>query len=336
MIRFSFPPLLSLLACLVAFGAAHAAEAPKFALPVDCNPGENCWIVNYFDNDPGPGARDYACGARSYDGHGGTDFGIRDLPAMSQGVRVLAAAPGIVRGVRDGMADINVNDAGRRAVEGRECGNGAVIDHAGGWTTQYCHLRLGSLVVKAGDEIDTGQDIGLVGLSGLTEFPHVEFVVRYSGKKVDPFVGLEPPRTCGPGPAGLWDGQAREILEYQPLVIFNSGFSDATPKPEEVHRGQHHDPVLAIDSPALVFWVEVFGVRAGDRVRLRIQTPDGEDLVENWHTLKKTQARRFQFVGKRRRNQSWSPGRYRGEALVVREAAGTQQTFRRKDEVEVR
>ncbi len=336
MIRFSFPPILALLACLVAFGAGQAAEAPKFALPVDCSPGENCWIVNYFDSDPGPDARDYACGARSYDGHGGTDFGIRDLPAMSQGVRVLAAAPGRVRAVRDGMPDIDVGDAGRHTVEGRECGNGAVIDHAGGWTTQYCHLRRGSLVVKVGDEIDTGQEVGLVGLSGLTEFPHVEFAVRFNGKKVDPFVGLDRPQTCGPGRATLWKRQVREALEYQPLVIFNSGFSDATPKSEEVRRGQHHDPVLAVDSPALVFWVELFGVRAGDRVRLRIQAPNGEDLVENWHTLEKTQAHRFQFVGKRRRNQSWSPGRYRGEVLVVRGAADTQQTFRRNDEVEVR
>ena len=190
--------------------------------------------------------------------------------------------------------------------------------------------------MKAGDEVDTGQEIGLVGLSGLTEFPHVEFLVRFDGKKVDPFVGLERPPACGLSPETLWDEHARAALEYRPLAIFNSGFSATTPESAEVRRGRHHSSVLAADSPALVFWVEMFGVRAGDRIRLRIEAPDGEKIVETWRTLTKTQARRLQFAGKRRRDQNWRPGRYRGEALVVREAAGTEQRFRRMDEVEIR
>ncbi|UCH74043.1 MAG: M23 family metallopeptidase, partial [Rhodospirillales bacterium] len=300
------------LAHLATSGIAAGAEGPKFGLPVDCRPGKNCWIVNYFDNDPGIGVRDYACGYRSYDGHGGTDFGIRDLAVMSQGVRVLAAAPGIVRRVRDGVSDIAVNESNRHAVEGRECGNGVVIDHTGGWTTQYCHLRRGSLVVSAGDQVNTGQTLGLIGLSGLTEFPHVEFTVRYRGRKIDPFVGLQGSATCAVSKTRLWDDTALAGLEYRPLIIFNAGFSDAIPRQDEVRRGQHHQSAIAVDAPAVMFWVELLGVRAGDRLRLHVQAPDGDTVVEHGRTLERTQAYRFEFAGKRRRNQNWTPGRYIG------------------------
>ena len=55
------------------------------------------------------------------------------LPISSAGVPVLAAAPGVVRGTRDGETDRLVrSDIERAAVKDRECGNGVVIDHGGG------------------------------------------------------------------------------------------------------------------------------------------------------------------------------------------------------------
>ena len=51
-----------------------AEQVPSFNLPVACTPGMDCWIVNYFDHNPGPGMLDYACGQLSYDSHGGTDY----------------------------------------------------------------------------------------------------------------------------------------------------------------------------------------------------------------------------------------------------------------------
>ena len=63
---------------------AHGAEAkpPALGLPIRCRPGEDCWLVNLVDVDPGPGRRDYACGKMTYDGHKGTDIAIRDLAVM--------------------------------------------------------------------------------------------------------------------------------------------------------------------------------------------------------------------------------------------------------------
>ncbi len=58
----------------------------------------------------------------------------------------------------------------------RECGNGVVIAHAGGWETQYCHMAQGGLAVKPDQPVTTGQTLA-VGLSGLTEYPHLHFTV---------------------------------------------------------------------------------------------------------------------------------------------------------------
>lgn len=103
--------------------AAWAQSDFKLALPIDCKLGKTCWLVNLVDADPGPGTKDYLCKAQSYNTHKGTDISVRDLKVMKKGVRVLAAAPGIVRATRDGMADQNIAVKGAKPVKGRECGN---------------------------------------------------------------------------------------------------------------------------------------------------------------------------------------------------------------------
>lgn len=326
------------LALLMAAGSSRAGEdrAPSLELPVACLPGDTCWIVNYFDADPGPGSRDYACGTLTYDGHDGTDIAIRDRSVMALGVPVLAAAAGVVRAVRDGMPDKTLAEIGEDQVKGRECGNGAIIDHEDGWATQYCHLRSGSLAVRPQDRVAAGQEVGLVGLSGKTEFPHLHLAVWHRDRKLDPFVGLEPAEDCALGPAPLWSPRALAALEYRPLAIYNSGFSQGAPDPQGVRQGRYHDARLPADAPALVFWADVFGVQAGDRLILRIVAPDGEELVRNGSALEKRQARRFQYVGKRRPAPRWPRGHYRGEAIVVRGEGENRLEVRRDDEVELR
>ena len=85
--------------------APMALAEPRLALPLDCTLGETCFIQNYVDADGGPGAADFTCGGLSYDGHKGTDFALLSHSAAQAGVNVLAAAPGVVRAVRDGVAD---------------------------------------------------------------------------------------------------------------------------------------------------------------------------------------------------------------------------------------
>jgi hypothetical protein len=87
------------------YGAGPASDIARLsstfelALPLDCRLGETCWVANYVDVDPSGAAKDFRCGPRTYDGHDGVDFAIRDQGVMAQGVTVLASAPGTIRSV---------------------------------------------------------------------------------------------------------------------------------------------------------------------------------------------------------------------------------------------
>jgi len=64
-------------------------------------------------------------------------------------------------------------------------GNLVVIDHTGGGSTYYGHLQ--SVGVKAGQNLEQGQELGKVGATGLATGPHLHFEVRDSlGRAVDP------------------------------------------------------------------------------------------------------------------------------------------------------
>ena len=237
---------------------------PTLALPINCDPGSNCWIGNYVDVDSGPGAGDYACGVRTYDGHKGTDFAIRDLAVMRRGVEVLAAAPGSVKAVRDGMTDIRANKPDREGLKGRECGNGVIVDHGGDLETQYCHMRRGSVKVQREQRVERGDVLGLVGLSGFTQFPHLHITVRHSGVVVDPFIGSVRTADCVPGPNSLWHEATMALLPYRPFVIYNAGFAGDVPAQDAIARGAYHGAPVHRLSEGLVLWMEAFGVEPGD------------------------------------------------------------------------
>src|SRR3990170_2240552 len=79
------------------------------------------------------------------------------VAAAAKHVAVLASADGTVKGLRDGMDDILIDNLTKETVKDRECGNGVVLDHGGGWETQYCHLLKGSVSVKKGDQVARSQ-----------------------------------------------------------------------------------------------------------------------------------------------------------------------------------
>lgn len=332
--RRSIDGLLALLLTLLPLAAG--AAPPVLILPLACVPNLDCWIANHVDLDPGPGSRDYACGALTYDGHNGTDFAIRDRAAMEDGVAVLAAAAGRVRAGRDGVADVSVREAGKESVKNRECGNGVVLEHGDGWVTQYCHLRRGSLRVTAGARVAAGQVLGLVGLSGLTEYPHLHLSVRRQDKVIDPFRGEHDGADCS-ARSPLWRADVAAKLPYAPGAVYNAGFAPETPDAEGVRSGRYRGAgVLSASAPALVFYAEVFGVSAGDMLELRLIGPDGATLAEHRVPIEARQARRFAYVGVRRPAPAWKPGVYRGEARLVRAGGSQPSAASQAASVEVR
>jgi hypothetical protein len=320
-------PIAGAALCVLALLTLPAAadEEPRFDLPVACAADAGCVVRSFVDEDPGPGAKDWHCGRLTYDGHKGTDIRVPDGVAMAKGVQVLAAAPGTVLRLRDGMDDVSIRVTGADAVKDREAGNSLIIDHGGGWETQYGHLRNGSIIVKPGQTVTAEQPIALMGLSGNTEFTHTHFEVRHNGKPVDPYNGADMGTGCSGG-TPMWTPRALAALAYREDAPFDAGFADARPDEWAARAGTYAGLGLTADSPALVFWIDVLGHRAGDRQSLRLLGPDGAVLAEAADTVKEAHIQWFQFVGKKRPPNGWPAGRYRGEYSLTRDVDGQLQT----------
>ncbi|MEM7060259.1 MAG: M23 family metallopeptidase [Pseudomonadota bacterium] len=307
--------------------------APIFAddlrFPVDCTLGVDCVIQQYVDRDPGPGAQDFTCGPLSYDGHKGTDIRLMDQAAMRAGVDVLSATNGIVRGLRDGMLDALQGSEGAPNVDGRECGNGVIIERADGSTLQYCHLRNGSLRVRKGQKVKAGETLGQIGLSGRTQFPHVHLTIRNrDGDVVDPFDAREQTAACDLADTEtLWTEADRP--EYMPGGALSAGFSDGIPKYEDIRQGTASLSTLGAGSVALVFWAHFFGLREGDEIHLTFTGPEGE-IANSTARMPRNRATEFRAVGRKSRGL-WPTGAYSGLARLIRndaEIARIERSFR--------
>lgn len=294
------------------------ADAPRLALPIACEIGVTCEIQNYLDRDPGAGVQDYRCGERTYEAHGGIDFRIPDMAAQRAGVAVLAAAAGTVSRLRDGMEDISVRTPGVD-VSKQQCGNGVVVDHGAGWETQYCHLAKGSIIVKAGDAVTTGQPLAKVGLSGNTEYPHLHLTVRHNGVTIDPFAPT-PGTSCDPrtGPgSSLWDRATGEMLVYQTGAVMNAGFAAGPVAPEAVEAGGI--PAPTVDSAMMIAYVRAIGLRGGDTQEVTLTGPGGEVLAQSrLPALDRDKAQYLVYVGKKRPASGWSRGDYTARYTVIR------------------
>ena len=109
--------LLALSLFLSLFGFGANADQISLGLSINCAMGTDCFVQNHFDHVPGAEPADYTCSSLVYDGHDGTDFRTRTMTNMRAGVEVLAAALGVVVGIRNMMEDVLVGDIGRKALE---------------------------------------------------------------------------------------------------------------------------------------------------------------------------------------------------------------------------
>jgi murein DD-endopeptidase MepM/ murein hydrolase activator NlpD len=302
------------LALLTAAGPP-AKPALRLAWPVDCVLGKSCAIQNYVDDDPGPAAVDFDCKHRTYAGHDGVDIRLISMALERRGVNVLAAAPGQVLRVRDDMADRSIRDQPAGAVAGRECGNGLVIAHGGGWETQYCHMRQGSLAVRAGEQVKAGAVLGKVGLSGDTEFPHLHLTVRKDGKAVDPFAYGAPARACAAGQS-LW----ALTPAYRAGEVLVAGFAAGAVTMQGIQDNGADQPARPSRTAPLVTFVQAIGLEQGDVQRLVLTAPDGATLAESASPpLDHDKAQQMLFVGRGRVPPGgWPAGEYRATYSVTR------------------
>ncbi len=314
-----------------------SAQPPALSQPVDCVIGESCFIQNYVDLNPDAGTwTDYRCGPNSYDGHKGIDFRTRDLVQMREGVAVLAAADGEVLRLRDGMPDISIRDKSAPTFNDNECGNGIVIGHHGGFETQYCHLKQGSIAVKQGQQVTRGDRLGDIGLSGKTEFPHLHFMLRDAdGEIIDPFAGKMDSASCDTKDyhGHYWQSSAKKAMPYIPTALLNFGISDAKPSAEAVRNGTFQETTLARDAEAIIVWADVMGAQKDDQVMLRILLPNGEPLITHPTRIKRNKAAWFQFAGKKQPKEGWPVGSYKATISLMR---GQKNMFEDAMKFEVR
>jgi len=69
-------------------------------------------------------------------------------------------------------------------------GNYIIIDHGGGLTTAYGHIRPGGILVSYGQSVGVGTNIAKVGTTGNSTGCHLHFEVRPGGVAVDPVAYL--------------------------------------------------------------------------------------------------------------------------------------------------
>jgi len=300
--------------------SARAETGLSLSLPIDCMPGESCFLQHYVDIDPGPEARDFRCGSATYDGHKGIDFRLLSVAAAKRGVRVLAAAPGVVKGFRDRMDDaIARENGGKDSVKGTECGNGVIIDHGGGWETQYCHLRRGSVRVKVGDRIERGQHLGDVGWSGLADFAHLHLSVRKDGRVIEPFTGTGQDHPCAmSSEGGLWDASARSAFGYVNGEIIQAGFAERRFTTLELER-DHEATIPRAESQAIVFFARFMNLRKGDRVRMTMTGPAGFHFDATGTPLDRNKQIDVAFAVRERQAPRWPAGRYAGRVELLRD-----------------
>ena len=320
---------LLVLAFVLAFPTGTFAL--DLSVPVACNYGKDCYISNYFDHDAAEGsAKDRACGSMSEDGYKNTDFILQSVTQMKKGVNVVAGDTGVVKYVRNDIADVNVILSGAGSVRGYECGNGVIIEHSRSYETQYCHLKKNSVLVKPGEKVEKGQNIGQVGMSGLTSFPYLEFTVRLNGKAVDPFTGED--AVTGEAEVAcdsldiypLWDKPAENTLTYIQTAMLSSGFSPKIPNAQGAREGKYSSPTIRSDSKLLSFWVDILGTYKGDEMKVSITSPSGEVVHNSTKAFIADKRHMFQFVGVKldENRTSWEKGEYVGKIELMSDTNG--------------
>lgn len=268
--------------------AANAASNPFIELkfPLDCKKSRNCRIAYYYDHK----GKDYLCGHRAKPSHDGTDFGFFTEEEINAGIPVLASAPGEVY----------------RIGADESCGTGVAISHANGWSTQYCHLKKGSLRVKKGDSVKAGQPLGLVGKTGLSDFYHLHMTLAFKNKPVDPFAFGRKSAGCYSGPPLF-----RPSILYKRHMVVAAGFTDKSDDydfKDILATGKLPKPDR---TKLLISYIYLLGMERGDRIETTITGPGGYEITHLSKPLRENKPAFAHFFGDGKKPKNKRSGRFR-------------------------
>jgi len=119
----------------------------------------------------------------------GSEFGMRMHPIkkvlkMHTGIDINGNLNHPIVAIANGTVVFSAPQDPNNLGEGGGYGNYVMIDHGSGLVTLYAHQP--NLIVKVGDEVKKGQQIGLVGSTGDSTGPHLHFETRVNGTPVNP------------------------------------------------------------------------------------------------------------------------------------------------------
>jgi hypothetical protein len=237
------------------------------------------FIGAYVDQNTASGAfKDWNCGTRSYDGHGGTDIGIWPFPINkvdSNVVCVVAAAAGTIIDKHDGEFDRNCVGSG----SGLQA-NYVIIQHADGSMALYWHMKKNSLTTKSiGQTVVVGEQIGVVASSGSSSGPHLHFEI-WAGKtastRIDPYYG-----TCNVLNTSTWWASQKPALEPSILkasVHITDFVAKLCPKADTTNESTFY--TIPFNGPGLPtdfakFFIFLRDVSSGSSVDMKILNPNG-------------------------------------------------------------
>jgi len=234
---------------------------PQFLIPVEGIHLQDYYVVNYVDWSS-DSIKDHQCGNKTYDGHMGTDFTLRNFAQMDAGVDVYAANTGVVTFFVDSLFDRS-----KTPLAGG-FGNYVAIRHFNDFYTYYGHLKKGSVTVQVGDTVFIGQKIGEVGSSGYSSDPHLHFEVWYDSLfNWDPFSG-----SCG-NTETLWLDTLQYVDEFG---LIDHDFSNFVPTLDTLKERLAGQTVFSASDPVVTFWMQGYGVFPGDLSTVKWFDPEGD------------------------------------------------------------
>jgi hypothetical protein len=143
------------------------------------------------------------------------------------GAGVFSVSGGRVVGLVDGVAEGAPPDPPPGITAANAGGNYVVVDMGGDRYAFYAHLQPGSIAVKIGDRVRTGQKLGLLGNTGNSTGPHLHFHVMDS-----------------PSPLGS-SGVPYRFTRFRvagtiadPQPLFDGGAPTITPPPSGTRRNE--------------------------------------------------------------------------------------------------
>ena len=148
------------------------AELAKRASIYSGYTAQKLWSGPFRRPNPGPLSSLYGEG-RSYNGSPATDYHRGNDFAGDAGSSVTAAAAGRV--AFTGLLQVR--------------GNSVMLDHGAGVFTAYHHLS--RIDVSDGQTVTPGQQVGLLGATGLVTGPHLHWEVIIRGVEVDGLLWLD-------------------------------------------------------------------------------------------------------------------------------------------------